>query len=158
MYLNALKKKTSVLELILDNLNDKQARFSLIITKGSNAVCILKNYLSDFVKNRILITGSDFEGDRDKKDYNVRILSNIIQCMENGNKLIMQNLEQIYGSLYELFNQNFMIVGNKKNCRIALEHMNNPMCYVNDDFHCMILLDYKKIELSDPPFLNRFEK
>ena len=30
------------------------------------------------VENRILITGSDFEGDKDKKDYNIRILSNVI--------------------------------------------------------------------------------
>ena len=51
-----------------------------------------------------------------------------------------------------------MVVGKKKNCRIALENMNNPMCYVNDDFHCMILLDERKIPFSDPPFLNRFEK
>jgi len=64
----------------------------------------------------------------------------------------------VYGSLYELFNQNFMVVGKKKNCRIALENMNNPMCYVHEKFHCMILLNEKKIPLSDPPFLNRFEK
>ena len=32
------------------------------------------------------------------------------------------------------------------------------MCYVHDDFHCIILLDEQKIRVSDPPFLNRFEK
>ena len=46
----------------------------------------------------------------------------------------MKNLDQIYGSLYDLFNQNFMIVGEKKNCRIALGSTNNPMCYVNNAF------------------------
>ena len=104
------------------------------------------------------MTGSNFEGDKDRKDYNFRILSQIIQCMENGNKLIMQNLEQVYGSLYELFNQNFNIVRDKKNVRIALENMNNPMCSVHNDFHCILLLDERKIPFSDPPFLNRFEK
>jgi hypothetical protein len=130
----------------------------MIITRGGNAAFILDSYLQEFVKNRIFMTGSNFEGDKKRKDYNFRVLSNIIQCMESGNQLTMQNLEQVYGSLYELFNQNFMVVGKKKNCRIALENMNNPMCYVNDNFHCMILLDERKIPFSDPPFLNRFEK
>ena len=51
-----------------------------------------------------------------------------------------------------------MLVNEKKNVRIALENMNNPMCYVHNDFHCIILLDERKIPFSDPPFLNRFEK
>jgi hypothetical protein len=51
-----------------------------------------------------------------------------------------------------------MIVGHKKNCRIALGSTNNPMCFVNDSFHCVVLVDIKDLNRMDPPFLNRFEK
>ena len=50
----------------------------MIITRGGNAAFILKNYLNEVVGNRIFMTGSNFEGDKDKKDYNFRVLSNII--------------------------------------------------------------------------------
>ena len=34
----------------------------------------------------------------------------------------------------------------------------NPMCHVADGFRCIVLVDAKKIDFTDPPFLNRFEK
>jgi hypothetical protein len=101
---NILRKKTQILELIKENLLDESARYLMIITRGGNAAFILDSYLSEFIGNRIFMTGSKFEGDKDRKDYNFRVLSNIIQCMEGGSQLTMQNLEQVYGSLYELFN------------------------------------------------------
>ncbi len=57
-----------------------------------------------------------------------------------------------------MLNQNYVIVGKKKNCRIALGAYSNPMCNVHDDFRCIVLVDHRKIDFSDPPFLNRFEK
>lgn len=32
------------------------------------------------------------------------------------------------------------------------------MCHVNEKFRCIVLVDENKLEFSDPPFLNRFEK
>lgn len=57
-----------------------------------------------------------------------------------------------------MLNQNYVVVGKKKNCRIALGAYSNPMCNVHDDFRCIVLVDHRKIDFSDPPFLNRFEK
>lgn len=34
----------------------------------------------------------------------------------------------------------------------------NPMCHVKEGFRCIVLVDSKKIDFTDPPFLNRFEK
>mmetsp|Transcript_28971 Transcript_28971/g.26318 ORF Transcript_28971/g.26318 Transcript_28971/m.26318 type:complete len:181 (-) Transcript_28971:451-993(-) len=70
----------------------------------------------------------------------------------------MQDLESIYASLYDLFNQNFTVVSRRKNCRVALGSTNNPMCYVHDDFRCIVIIDEKDLKKLDPPFLNRFEK
>mgnify|MGYP003325216880 CR=1 FL=1 len=50
-----------------------------------------------------------------------------------------------------------MLVKGKNHVRIALENMNNPMQFVHNDFHIILLLDERKIPFSDPPFLNRFE-
>lgn len=34
----------------------------------------------------------------------------------------------------------------------------NPMCHVADGFRCIVLVDSNKVDYTDPPFLNRFEK
>jgi hypothetical protein len=72
--------------------------------------------------------------------------------------LILKDLEHIYGSLYDMLNQNYTVVGSKRNCRIALGAFSNPMCHVHEDFRCIVLVDQAKLDQSDPPFLNRFEK
>ncbi|CAG2254600.1 RNF213 [Mytilus edulis] len=56
-----------------------------------------------------IIFGSSFEEDL-SDDYNYRILSRIILCMEQGMVLILKDLESIYGSLYDMLNQNYTIV------------------------------------------------
>jgi hypothetical protein len=73
-----------------------------------------------------------------------------------------------------MLNQNYSAVG-KRNCRIALGMYfnfnllralifflkgpySNPLCYVAESFRCIVLVDAKKIDFTDPPFLNRFEK
>ena len=57
-----------------------------------------------------------------------------------------------------MLNQNYSVVRKRKNCRVALGAYSNPMCYVNDAFRCIVLVDFDKVDYSDPPFLNRFEK
>jgi len=148
----------NVITLIQDNLKDKDGRFLLLFTNGEAASYILDNSLKSVLNEKTFIIGSEFENDKDKDEYSFKLLSDIILYMESGNSIILKNLDQIYGSLYDLFNQNFMIVGQKKNCRIALGSTNNPMCFVNNNFHCVVLVDIRNMEKMDPPFLNRFEK
>jgi len=92
------------------------------------------------------------------EEYSFKILNKIQVYMEQGKILILSGLSSIYSSLYDLFNQNFSIVGGKKYARIALGTSNNPMVYVHDDFKCIIILNEEEVEKQDPPFLNRFEK
>ena len=93
-----------------------------------------------------------------QREYNYRILSRIILCMERDCVLILRDLESIYGSLYDMLNQNYTVVGGKKNCRVALGAFSNPMCQVHDGFRCIVLIEQRRIDFTDPPFLNRFEK
>ena len=147
----------AVTTLIKENLNDLKARHLMLITNGDSAIGILKQNLSQAGKETITIFGSRFEEDM-FDDYNYRILSRIILCMERDCVLILRDLECIYGSLYDMLNQNYSVVGKRKNCRVALGANSNPMCYVNDGFRCIVLVDYNKVDYADPPFLNRFEK
>ena len=143
--------------LIQENLDDLKARHLMLITNGDSAIGILKQYLAQSGKEIITIFGSRFEEDI-SDDYNYRMLSRIILCMERNCVLILRDLECIYGSLYDMLNQNYTVVGKRKNCRVALGAYSNPMCYVNDGFRCIVLVDYDEVDYSDPPFLNRFEK
>ena len=146
-----------VTTLIKENLIDLKARHLMLITHGDSAIGILNKNLSILGKEIITIFGSRFEEDM-SDDYSYRMLSRIILCMERDCVLILRDLECIYGSLYDMLNQNYAVVGKRKNCRVALGANSNPMCYVNDGFRCIVLVDYDKVDYSDPPFLNRFEK
>ena len=154
---NSKDISSPVTTLIKENLEDPNARHLMLITNGDSAIGILKQNLSQSEKEIITIFGSRFEEDI-SDDYNYRMLSRIILCMERNCVLILRDLECIYGSLYDMLNQNYTVVGKRKNCRVALGANSNPMCYVNDDFRCIVLVDCDKVKYSDPPFLNRFEK
>ena len=147
----------SVTKLIQANLADPHARHLMLITNGDSAIGILNQTLKKLGKEVITIYGSRFEEDL-SEEYNYRILSSIILCMEQDCILILRDLERIYGSLYDMLNQNYAVVGSKKHCRVALGPYSNPMCHVNDGFRCIVLIDHQKVDYSDPPFLNRFEK
>ena len=146
-----------VTQLIQDNLQDKLARHLMIITNGDSAIGILDLMLQSLDKEKITIFGSRFEEDL-SEEYNYRILSRIILCMERDCVLILRDLESIYGSLYDMLNQNYTVVGGKRNCRVALGPFSNPMCQVHDGFRCVVLIDQGRVDYTDPPFLNRFEK
>lgn len=151
-------EKTDVLKLMRDNISDRLARHLMCITSGESAMSLIENLLIDMGREeRIVIFGSHFEEDQ-TADYNYRILSRIILCMEQGYVLILRDLENVYGSLYDMLNQNYTIIGKKKHCRVALGHYSNPICHVSEDFRCIVLVDENKVDKSDPPFLNRFEK
>ena len=146
-----------VTELICDNLRDKLARHLMIITNGDSAIGILDQTLRSLDKEKITIFGSQFEEDL-SEEYNYRMLSRIILCMERDCVLILRDLESIYGSLYDMLNQNYTVVGGKRNCRVALGAFSNPMCQVHEGFRCIVLIDQGRVDFTDPPFLNRFEK
>ena len=78
--------------------------------------------------------------------------------MENGNLLILKNLESVYPSLYDLFNQNFTVLGNKNYARLAIGANTKTFVYVNNQFRCIVNVETSKLDEEEVPFLNRFEK
>ena len=148
---------SNVGKLIEENLGDHDSRHLMLITSGDSSVGLISGILKSSGRQYEIIYGSNFEEDMNE-EYNYRIISKIILCMEQGVVLVLKDLEGIYSSLYDMLNQNYTIVGRKKNCRIALDAYSNPMCVVHDNFKCIVIVDKSKVDYSDPPFLNRFEK
>ena len=146
-----------VQQLIYDNINDYDARHLMLITSGDSVIGEIGSTLRQLNREYRIFYGSNFDEDR-KEEYSYRMLSNIIYCMDHGIVLILNDLDEIYGSLYDMLNQNYTIVGKKRNCRIALGAHSNPMCHVHRKFRCIVLMEDISIDYSDPPFLNRFEK
>lgn len=72
--------------------------------------------------------------------------------------ILLKGVERVWSSLYDMLNQHYTIVGGRRNCRIAIGAFSNPMCYVHDNFRCIVEVDQSQVQSLDPPFLNRFEK
>ena len=65
--------------------------------------------------------------------------------MESDNILILRDLDMIYASLYDIFNQNFTCMGDKKFARIAFEYA-KISSEINKDFRVIIIVNKEKIE------------
>ena len=152
------EKKFDVLARIKENILDLKSRYLLIISKSSVSTFLLSSILSDLNKNYSLYIGSQFPNDIKSEEYPLKILNKIQMHMEQGNILVLKNLESVYPALYDLFNQNFTEVSKKNYARIAIGSSTNAFSFVNDNFRCIVNVDYKQIEDEEPPFLNRFEK
>lgn len=89
------------------------------------------------------------------------MLNDILICMEEGYLVILNSLESLYQSLYDLFNQNFEVLGNDKFCRVAIG-TDSIKARVNPYFKVVLIVNYKDVinnnQKYDPPLLNRFEK
>jgi hypothetical protein len=81
-----------------------------------------------------------------------------------GYVVVMKNLDELYGSLYDLFNQKYMEVDGRQYCYLYYGE-NKHRVEVHPDFKAIVILSAEKelegldVELEQPaPFLNRFEK
>ncbi|RIA89917.1 hypothetical protein C1645_805996 [Glomus cerebriforme] len=153
-------KPIPIERLIDTNLDDSDARHLMVIGKSDSVVNLLTYQLRRKKLDPVVILGSQFPDDRE--DYSYGVLRRIMMCVEAGRPLILTDLEMIYGSLYDLWNQNYIVVGSKDNVkyftRVALGAYANPMLYVSPNFKCILVMDEKNLASADPPLLNRFEK
>ena len=152
-----ISKGFSVLEAIKKNVSDRNSRYLMLISEGSDASDITKFLLESLGKKYIELVGTKYTKDLGR--YSEEILNKIKYIMETDNVLILRNLDMIYPSLYDLFNQNFTIMGDKRYARIAFEYA-KISSEVNKDFHVVVIVNNDQVQnlKLDPPFLNRFEK
>ena len=102
-----------------------------------------------------LFLGSKFKSDKNNIYYCDDTLYKIKCQMETENIIILKDLEIVYPSLYELFNQSYTYLLNIKFTRLG---KSKSLSMVNDKFKVIVLVDKENIPNEDPPFINRFEK
>ncbi|CAF4035636.1 unnamed protein product, partial [Rotaria sordida] len=139
-------------------LKDRSGRYLMLISDSNSLIDYIERYLNKIANNIRTLIGSQIKDDLNSETYDYRILMDVILYAEKPLTLIMRKMDKCYSSLYDLYNQSFSISGQKKYCRIALGSTYHPKCLVNDKFYCIVLVNAKDVEKSDPPFLNRFEK
>ena len=149
----------SFFDCIQKNISDLGSRYLMVITEGSYGLETVKLLLNKINRKYKELIGSKFENDMITGKYSKEILDKIQNIIETDNILIMKDLDMIYPSLYNLFNQKIIPVYNKKYARIADEYINIGI-EINQNFYIIILVDKYQIENNKlpPPFLNYFEK
>ena len=151
-------KEYDVLKRVKENINDLNSRYLLVFSKSSISTFLLSSILSEEKKEYNFYIGSQFEEDLNTEEYALKVLNKIQVHMERGNILILKNLDSVYPSMYDLFNQNFTVLSNKNYARLAIGSNTNTFAYVNKDFRCIVTADIDEINNEEAPFLNRFEK
>ena len=155
--------KDKIKNNLIEYIDDYTSRYLLLITRTNIGIYLLSSFIKSIYENKnfnnyTILIGSIFIDDVLKEEYTTKILSKIKMNIEKDTILILKNLESIYPSLYDLFNQNFVKVKGKKYARIALGNQTNSFSEVNDKFRAIIIVDEDKIQQQEIPFLNRFEK
>ena len=148
-----------IVECIKNNLYSEDSRYLLLIMKSNLSQYLILNILK-YIKedNKIIYyLGSLFEDDIYNEAYSAKTINKIKFYLEHDIILILKNLSTTYSSLYDLFNQRFTYIKNKKFAEISLGEVSDST-YVNDGLKIIVLIKEEMVKEQDPPFLNRFEK
>ncbi|CAG8709962.1 9694_t:CDS:2, partial [Acaulospora morrowiae] len=155
----------SVKKLINANLAEKDSRHLMLIGNSNAIVTLLTYQLRQQNIESVAVIGSQFPDDKDGGKYSYATLDRLMMCVETGKCVILTDLEIIYDSLYDLFNQHCITEENSSDennqrsyTRIGNGPYSNPMLYVHPNFRCILVLDETKLPFADPTLLNRFEK
>ena len=153
-----IKKEYDIIKSVKDNINDLESRFLLLESKSSASNYLISSLLTELKKDYFFYIGSKFENDLLSEEYILKVLNKVQIYMEKGKIIILENLNSVYPAMYDLFNQNYTIVSNKKYARLAIGSSTNTYSLVNDNFRCIINENINEIDKEEAPFLNRFEK
>ena len=156
-------KEYDVVQRTRDNITDLESRYLLIIAKSSVSMFLISAMLIQNKENKknneySIYVGSKFKEDLNKEEYTTKIMNKIQNDMETGNLVILKDLEAVYPHMYDLFNQNFTVLGGRNYARLAVGNSTNTFSLVDDNFRCIVNVNIDKINEEEAPFLNRFEK
>ena len=150
-------EKYDVFSCIKNNLEDNDNRYLLFITDKTKSDTLIEFILKELNLDFRFIQGSKLNADQNE-DYVIEKALSIISSMENGEIIILKDLEMMYPKFYCLFNQNFQKYGKSSYARIVLDSTSNERHIVHEKFRSIVLLEKNDIKEQDTPFLNRFEK
>ena len=144
---------------IIDNIKDIKSRYLLLGINSSLASLIHQKIEKDIGKKVYFHVGSPFPNDNSKEYLDKKIIE--IQKhgeSENGDIIILHNLNQVYPYLYDLFNKNFIKKDGKQYARISLGNYTEILAPINRSFRIIVMVNKNYLDKIEPPLLNRFEK
>ncbi len=146
--------------LICDNLNDRDARHLMVISRGSTARHILvEEYLQKQSLSRkvCILEGGHFPADKSERSLQHYLLR-IKECMREGNTLVLVGMDCIYECLYDVLNGRSTQVGSSHYVRIVVGSQSEA-CLIDPKFKVIVIAEPAAVYQKMPsPFLNRFEK
>ncbi len=145
------------MENIINNIKDIKSRYLLLGINSTHASVIHQKIEKELKKNIYFYEGSPFPNDNNK-EYQFKIINKIQEHAENGDIIMLHNLNQVYAFLYDLFNKNFIIKDGKQYARICLGNYSEIHTPINKGFRVIVMVNKKYLNKVEPPFLNRFEK
>ena len=152
-----IKAYYDVLHRITENILDIDSRYLLVISKSPVSIFLLPSIISKLNKDSKINIGRQFKNDLQSEEYTLKILKEIVLDMAQEKVIIFKNLEFIYPSLYNLFNQNFTQINGIDYARVAYSQY-LTFSFVHKKFRFIISVDDNRIDEEEPPFLNKFEK
>ena len=120
---------------------------------------------TSFPSKKHYLLGSSLFFDENSKEYSIKILSKIKHFSNEPCLLILDNLDIIYGTLYDLFNQRFTANKENRYCNIVYEDFKESLS-IDVNFRCIIFKNETDFDVQDKsiekklpsPLMNRFEK
>ena len=149
-------------------------RFKLVIdpTDDLSALRLLRDMrvMDSSMEHCKVFCMSDLPNDHSSM-HAAEVIAGIKYYVERPATVILVNCSRIYGSLYDILNQNFLrtvAVGNTDCCQsqkpVRQAYANIAMgsvtynCPVNPQFQCIVFLRQSDLPATPAPFLSRFEK
>ena len=107
--MNLKELKYNIPKCIEDNLLDNESRYLLLISNLGLGQFLLEDLIKKTNKSdkKVYLIGSKFKNDLNRNEYSYTMINQVMFHMEKGSLLILKNLDIIYPSLYDLFNQHY---------------------------------------------------
>ena len=138
-----------------------EVRYKMIIdpSEDDSLPRLLYQYNILNIRDTRMFVGSDFPGDGELQE--VILISAIQHAVAEGKTVILSQADEIYESLYDLFNQSYKQVEDNKGRRyyanIAIGSHSKP-CRVDPNFQCIVHIHKSFVEYAPQKLLSRFEK
>ena len=156
------------IELIYQNLLDETSRHLMILSSMNFVQDLIIQQITEFETTSRKKDASKvvyLVPSKDKEDMIQVIKSKLPVYIKNGYTVIMKDLNELYGCMYDLLNRNYSKREGELACDLFIDNISQQVI-VHPQFKCIILMDEldkattgKDIEKKQqPPFFNRFEK
>jgi hypothetical protein len=158
-------REKNLLELIKDNIRDTSARFLLLRSEGELVDRMILEQLRETYSKEPVYEGKivDWRG-VSSLEKTVDLMATMKTYITLGYVVIMKNLDDLYASLYDLFNQKYVEMSGQKMCYLYYGEFKQRI-QVHPNFKCIVIVGADEemtradLETNQPaPFLNRFEK